>query len=57
VFGIYKKDVDNSNTVASADEMKDWTPVEMRFCVKVFYDFNWWRHSSELCSIMTNFME
>jgi hypothetical protein len=23
VFGIYKKDVDNSNTVASADEMKD----------------------------------
>ena len=31
-------------------------PKEMRFCVKVFYRWNW-KHSKELCSIMTNFME
>jgi hypothetical protein len=31
-------------------------PQEMRFCVKVFYESQW-QHASELCSIMTNFME
>ena len=32
-------------------------PKEMRFCVKVFYTSNGWKHSSELCSIMTNFAQ
>lgn len=58
VYGIYKK---NSS---SADE-SIWgtitnytnnTPKEMRFCVKVFYRTNA-PHSTELCSIMTNFEE
>ena len=31
-------------------------PKELRFCVKVFYELNWWKHQNELCSIMTNFM-
>lgn len=31
-------------------------PKEMRFCVKVFYNING-KHSSELCSIMTNFAQ
>ena len=38
-------------------KLADWTPVEMRFCVKVFYRNNWNAHKKELCSIMTNFME
>lgn len=56
VFGIYKKDEDATNTLASNSQLTDWTPAEMRFCVKVFYRWNW-QHSSELCSIMTNFEE
>ena len=48
VYWIYCK-----NT-ASCPNPSD--PKEMRFCVKVFYRWNW-KHSKELCSIMTNFME
>ena len=49
VYGYYcKKDGGNC-------EEND--PKEMRFCVKVFYELNWWKHQNELCSIMTNFME
>jgi hypothetical protein len=29
----------------------------MRFCVKVFYRDGNWKHSSELCGLMTNFTE
>jgi hypothetical protein len=54
VFGVYKKDAENSSMELT--NFTDWTPAEMRFCVKVFYRWNW-EHSSELCSIMTNFME
>ena len=42
-----------NNTACSSDS----DPKEMRFCVKVFYEFNGGHHSSELCSIMTNFMK
>lgn len=38
-------------------QLKNWTPVEMRFCVEVFYRNHWNKHKTELCSIMTNFME
>ena len=58
VFGVYEKNVANSATSISSSDAKltDWTPAEMRFCVKVFYRWNW-EHSSELCSLTTNFME
>ena len=56
VYGTYKKDTSNvSDTVASTD-MRNATPKELRFCVKVFYRTNA-PHTSELCSIMTNFEE
>ena len=51
VFGIYCKDVDAETCGDSS------APKEMRFCVKVFYTNGSARSSSELCSIMTNFME
>lgn len=41
----------------SQDWENDWTPVELRFCVMVFYTDNRSRHSKELCSIMTNFLK
>ena len=56
VFGIYKKDVENEITEVSNVQLEDWTPAEMRFCVKVFYRSTG-KHSTELCGIMTNFME
>lgn len=61
VFGIYKKGGNNGdnpwpNDSVSDTEKRDWTPSEMRFCVKVFYASQW-KHATELCSIMTNFME
>lgn len=55
IFGVYKK-----YTTDPLDVTTDYTnsdPKEMRFCVKVFYEFNGWHHASELCSIMTNFMK
>ena len=57
VYGIYKKDVENSDTKCEGDCLKNWTAAELRFCVKVFYEAMGWQHSTELCSIMTNFME
>ena len=57
VFGVYKKDEESdSGTKCVWDCIENWTPAEMRFCVKVFYR-SAWIHSSELCGIMTNFME
>lgn len=55
VYGIYDKTATESETEAM--NLEDPTPKEMRFCVKVFYKLWVWTHSSELCSIMTNFME
>ena len=57
VFGVYKKDVPWSDVLASNEEARGGSPVEMRFCVKVFYQYENAKNSSELCSIMTNFME
>jgi len=60
VYGVYKKNVTGPNTPvviwSSVKENEDWTPAEMRFCVKVFYRSTG-KHSSELCGIVTNFME
>ena len=55
VYGVFcKTNESNPNDTSCSD---DSDPKELRFCVKVFYDVNWWHHSNELCSIMTNFME
>ena len=57
VYGIYNK---NSSTptekITSASDLKSSIPKELRFCVKVFYKSTE-PHSTELCSIMTNFEE
>ena len=58
VFGIYCKTAGRPDIVVDSrncDKTSD--PKEMRFCVKVFYTNGSVRGSSELCSIMTNFME
>lgn len=55
VYWIFKKNVDEPSEEAS--DLTNSDPKELRFCVKVFYEFNGWHHASELCSIMTNFME
>ena len=55
IFGVYKKDTTDPLNVTTDYTNSD--PKEMRFCVKVFYEFNGWHHASELCSIMTNFMK
>ena len=55
VFGVYDKYTSDRNTTVT--EYRDSEPKELRFCVKVFYTYNGWYHASELCSIMTNFME
>ena len=57
VYGVYKKNVDSFSEPCNGDCLKDNSPKEMRFCVKVFYRNPWWKHAKELCSIMTNFME
>lgn len=60
VYGIYCKNSNNSNdTSCLAGDPKEVNaaPKEMRFCVKIFYEVMWWKHSTELCGIMTNFME
>lgn len=54
VYGIYCKNSTSSVDTTSCSEPSD--PKEMRFCVKVFYKSTW-KHSTELCGIMTNFME
>ncbi len=55
VYGVYKKNVSNDSELVTDYTNSD--PKELRFCVKVFYEFNGSHHASELCSIMTNFME
>ena len=58
VYGIYCKTENDSNQeVGWALCNNNSDPKEMRFCVKTFYKLGAWTHSSELCSIMTNFME
>ena len=66
VYGVYKKavttseekiDATNRSAEYDGNSSNGKKPVELRFCVKVFYEINWWHHASELCSIMTNFME
>jgi hypothetical protein len=57
IYGIYKKDANESDVPANLDSYSYSEPKEMRFCVKVFYKLGAWNHSTELCSVMTNFME
>ena len=58
VYGVYKKNVDGSSEICNNSTcLKDGSPKELRFCVKVFYKNSWWKHAKELCSVMTNFME
>jgi len=58
VYGIYCKTGESPNQLVNSSHCKqDSDPKEMRFCVKVFYRNIQWKHSSELCSLMTNFME
>ena len=61
IYGIYDKNKSHNpwpnDEISSIDELKNANPKEMRFCVKTFYKLGVWIHSSELCSIMTNFME
>ena len=61
VFWVYSKEdnTDPNKTIGGPEQNTDksWKPEELRFCVKVFYTYNGWHHASELCSIMTNFME
>lgn len=55
IFEIYCKDSDITSDTSSC-VWDDNSPKEMRFCVKVFYASQW-KHATELCGIMTNFME
>ena len=57
VLGVYKKDTNNTNEEVSGTALTNWTPAEMRFCVKVFYKDGNWKHATELCGLMTNFTE
>lgn len=60
VYGVYKKNTTETSAEipsTSKTALQNSDPKELRFCVKVFYENNQWQHSSELCSIMTNFME
>lgn len=60
VYGIYNKNTtETSAEIPSIQKntLQNSDPKELRFCVKVFYENNQWQHSSELCSIMTNFQE
>lgn len=60
VFGVYEKNVANPNVwiadLGDDSKKKDGTPAEMRFCVKVFYASQW-KHSTEICGVLTNFKE
>ena len=55
VYGIYDKNVSSSSSQTLSSNLMKSTPKEMRFCVKVFYRNLSTPHSTELCSIMTNF--
>ena len=54
VYGVYQKDTDTVSSLVTNSH--NWEPLELRFCVKVFY-MTTAPHSTELCSIMTNFEE
>lgn len=54
IYGVYDKNTTSASIPAT--NTSNWSPVELRFCVKVFYRTNA-PHTSELCSIMTNFEE
>ena len=57
VYGIYEKNSNDSNSpVNGISALQNSDPKEIRFCVKTFYKMGVWLHSTELCSIMTNFM-
>ena len=56
IYDIYDKNGDPEDLVDSTN-LHNSDPKEMRFCVKTFYKMGVWHHASELCSIMTNFME
>lgn len=55
VYGIYDKNVTSTSSSTLVTNLNKSTPKEMRFCVKVFYRNLSMPHSTELCSIMTNF--
>ena len=61
VYGIYCKggqSAPSPNQLVDASHCSNKSdPKEMRFCVKIFYDVNGWKHATELCSLMTNFEE
>ncbi len=58
IYGFYNKDSDrNDDRLTFERDIINWTPVEMRFCVKVFYRNGQWKHATELCGLMTNFTE
>ncbi len=58
VYGIQEKLGWTINENHASQEWEsNWTPVELRFCVIVFYTDNRSKHSKELCSIMTNFLK
>ena len=54
VYWVYNKNTTNTMDVVNGENIINSNPKEMRFCVKVFYRTNA-AHSTELCSIMTNF--
>ncbi len=46
VYGIYCKNNSEPNQVVDSSHCdNDSDPKEMRFCVKVFYEFNGWHHA------------
>ena len=55
VYGVYCKNNSDWDDTTHCSNSSD--PKEMRFCVKVFYKNAQWKHATELCSLMTNFME
>lgn len=54
IYGVYDKNKNDPDFRVT--NLTDETPKELRFCVKVFYKTDK-PHSSELCSVMTNFEE
>ena len=59
VYWVYTKKDNATNYLGLCQysDCDDSEPKEMRFCVKVFYRNGHWKHATELCSIMTNFMK
>jgi hypothetical protein len=61
VFWLYQKDIEEDDgfiSCSSPGSCDTSDPKELRFCVKVFYvSPNAVKGSSELCGILTNFLE